>query len=51
MNMKNFNSFPESPEVLLRSDGRFDLIRKRQTIEQMTQNEIVPTDLALVATA
>jgi len=51
MNMKNFNSFPEAPEVLLRKDGRFDVIRKRQTIEQMTQNERLPKDLMAVATA
>jgi diaminopimelate decarboxylase len=51
MNMKNFNSFPEAPEVLLRKDGRFDVIRKRQTIEQMTQNEPLPKDLMAVATA
>jgi diaminopimelate decarboxylase len=51
MNMKNFNSFPEAPEVLLRKDGRFDVIRKRQTIEQMTQNELLPKDLMAVATA
>jgi diaminopimelate decarboxylase len=51
MNMKNFNSFPEAPEVLLRKDGRFDVIRKRQTVEQMTQNEVLPKDLMAVATA
>ena len=45
MNMKNFNSFPEAPEVLLRKNGSFTLIRKRQTIDQVTQNEIVPEDL------
>jgi len=45
MNMKNFNSFPEAPEVLLRKDGSFALIRKRQTIDQVTQNEIIPEDL------
>lgn len=49
MNLKNFNSFLEAPEVLMRRDGRFDLIRKRQTPEQMTQNEIVPKDLSLAA--
>jgi len=50
MNMKNFNSFPEAPEVLLRKDGSFDVIRKRQTLEQMTQNEVLPKDLMAVAT-
>jgi diaminopimelate decarboxylase len=51
MNMKNFNSFPEAPEVLVRKDGSFELIRKRQTLEQMTQNEVLPRDLTAVATA
>ena len=51
MNMKNFNSFPEAPEVLHRKDGRFEVIRKRQTIEQMTENEVLPKDLHAVATA
>lgn len=45
MNMKNFNSFPEAPEVLHRADGSLALIRKRQTLEQLTQNEIIPRDL------
>lgn len=45
MSMKNFNSFPESPEVLLRRDGSFVLIRRRQTVEQIIQNEIIPQDL------
>jgi diaminopimelate decarboxylase len=45
MNMKNFNSFPEAPEVLHRADGSFTLIRRRQTLEQLIQNEIIPRDL------
>ena len=51
MNMKNFNSFPEAPEVLQRKDGRFELIRKRQTLEQMTQNELLPKDLMIATSA
>ena len=51
MNMKNFNSFPEAPEVLHRKDGRFEVIRKRQTIEQMTENEVLPKDLMAAASA
>lgn len=39
MSSKNYNSFPEAPEVLLRTDGSFVLIRKRQTLEQMLANE------------
>lgn len=40
MPAKNYNSFPEIPEVLLQSDGSTRLIRKRQTLEQVLQNEV-----------
>lgn len=40
MSTKNYNSFPEAPEVLLRRDGRFSLIRRRQSLEQILQNEL-----------
>jgi len=40
MPAKNYNSFPEAPEVLLREDGSLILIRRRQTLEQMLENEI-----------
>ncbi|SRR5581483_1105021 len=40
MPAKNYNSFPESPEVLLRESGELALIRRRQTLEQIVQNEI-----------
>lgn len=40
MSAKNYNSFPEAPEVLLTSKGDFRLLRKRQTLEQMIANEI-----------
>ncbi|MBG30524.1 MAG: diaminopimelate decarboxylase [Opitutae bacterium] len=42
MSAKNYNSFPESPEVLLRTDGSTSLIRKRQTLDQIMENEILP---------
>ncbi|MFP6855370.1 MAG: diaminopimelate decarboxylase [Opitutales bacterium] len=42
MNAKNYNSFPESPEVLLRVDGSTALIRKRQSVDQILENETVP---------
>lgn len=42
MSAKNYNSFPEAPEVLLGADGAPTLIRSRQTLEQMIQNEILP---------
>ena len=35
-----YNSFPEPPEVLIRNDGSIMLIRQRQTLEQLTQNEL-----------
>lgn len=40
MPAKNYNSFPEAPEILRRCDGSFDLIRKRQTVAQMIANEL-----------
>ncbi len=42
MAAKNYNSFPEAPEVLLASDGTLHLIRRRQTLEQVLTNEILP---------
>ncbi len=39
MPAKNYNSFPETPEVLLRESGEISLIRKRQTLDQILQNE------------
>jgi len=44
MAAKNYNSFPEAPEVLLRESGKLILIRRRQTLEQVLQNE-VPLDI------
>ena len=43
---KNYNSFPEAAEVLLASDGSFHLIRKRQTLDQILANEVMPDVLA-----
>jgi diaminopimelate decarboxylase len=40
MSCKNYNSFPEAAEILLKTDGTFQLIRSRQTIDQIIQNEI-----------
>ena len=40
MSAKNYNSFPESAEVLLESGGNARLIRRRQTLEQIVENEI-----------
>jgi diaminopimelate decarboxylase len=41
MASKNYNSFPECPEVLKTSAGEFALIRKLQTMDQMLANEIL----------
>lgn len=36
----NYNSFLQAPEVLFKMDESFELIRKRQTMEQLLQNEL-----------
>lgn len=45
MSLKNFNSYPEAPEVLRRKDGSFHLIRARQTLDHLVANERVPAGL------
>ncbi|MDQ7009441.1 MAG: diaminopimelate decarboxylase [Candidatus Gracilibacteria bacterium] len=40
MSMKNYNSFPESGELLLRKDGSIVEIRKREKMEEIWRNEI-----------
>jgi diaminopimelate decarboxylase len=45
MALKNFNSYPEAPEVLRRSSGTFEVIRAPQTFEQLIANERIPADL------
>lgn len=40
MPAKNYNSFPEAAEVMLSKSGEATLIRRRQTVEQMIQNEV-----------
>ena len=41
MSTKNYNSFPEAPEVLLDEDNNVHLIRRRQTMDQILSNEIL----------
>jgi diaminopimelate decarboxylase len=36
----NYNSYPQAPEVMLEPDGTLQLLRKRQTPEQVWQNEV-----------
>lgn len=40
MSAGNYNSFPLAAEVLLRTDGSVQLIRRRQTLEHMLANEV-----------
>jgi diaminopimelate decarboxylase len=40
MSAKNYNSYPEAAEVLLREDNIAQLIRRRQTLPQILENEI-----------
>ena len=40
MSTTNYNSFPQAPEVLLKEDGEPQVIRRRQTLEQIVQNEM-----------
>ena len=42
MASKNYNSFPEAAEVLHAPDGTLHLIRRRQTLDQITENEVIP---------
>lgn len=39
MSAKNYNSFPEAVEVMRDAQGQLHLIRERQTLEQIIQNE------------
>jgi diaminopimelate decarboxylase len=46
MSTKNYNSFPEAPEVIVDLDENIHLIQKRQSLDQIFQNEeYVPTEL------
>lgn len=45
MSLRNFNSYPDAPEVLRRKDGTFQVVRERQTLEHMVANERVPEGL------
>jgi len=40
MSPYNYNSHMQAPEVLFTGKGKLELIRKRQTLEQMLENEI-----------
>jgi len=40
MSAKNYNSFPEAPELLLHEDGSLAIIRRRQSLAQIVENEV-----------
>ena len=40
MSVFNYNSHGQAPEVLVRRDGSLQLIRRQQTLEQLTANEL-----------
>ena len=40
MSTINYNSYPQAPEVMLEPDGSLTLLRKRQTLDQILQNEV-----------
>jgi diaminopimelate decarboxylase len=42
MSAKNYNSFPEAAEVMILADGSVELIRRRQSLDHILQNEIIP---------
>jgi diaminopimelate decarboxylase len=37
MSAKNYNSFPEAPEVMIDETGGLHLIRRRQSLEQVCE--------------
>ena len=37
---KNYNSFPEAAEVMMDTLGKPQLIRRRQTLEEIWSNEV-----------
>ena len=41
MSSKNYNTFPEAPEVMKTNEGEFKVIRKRQTVDQILANEVM----------
>ena len=43
MAAKNYNSFPEAAEAMICKNGSVSLIRKRQTMDQIIQNDVMPS--------
>jgi len=40
MSTINYNSYPQAPEVMLEADGTLRLLRRRQRLEQVWENEL-----------
>lgn len=40
MSAKNYNSFPEAPELLRKLDGEWLVIRRKQELSQILANEV-----------
>jgi diaminopimelate decarboxylase len=40
MTPKHYNSYPEAAEILIESNGQARLIRKRQALESIWENEV-----------
>ena len=40
MSTINYNSYPQAPEIMLEADGTLRLLRKRQSFDQVLQNEV-----------
>ena len=40
MSTKNYNSFPETPELMVDLDGKPHMIRNRQPLEETYKNEV-----------
>ncbi|HXJ32706.1 MAG TPA: diaminopimelate decarboxylase [Candidatus Eisenbacteria bacterium] len=40
MSTINYNTYPQAPEVMLETGGKLRLLRKRQTLDQILQNEV-----------
>jgi hypothetical protein len=45
MVLANYNSLRKPPQVFVKLNETFDLIRKREPLEDLWRNEIIPEDL------
>jgi hypothetical protein len=40
MSTITYNSYPQAPEIMREPDGRLRLLRRRQRLEQVWENEV-----------